>query len=417
MLVSNKGCIPWKGMKQRLNFKYYLTLGCLSLCGSSHASFIEQTLGSAVVRDATAVYFNPAALTVIGNKQLIIQDTIATLKSQFTGIAEELPINRESGASTTKSNFSLPSLYLTIPINEQFAAGFAVVANDFNRSLDDHSLLRYVQARNQTDDLDLVPALGIKINEFFSLGGNLNFSHAHFIQEPISGIPRLNIPENRSFNNSKGNSLGGDLGVLMTPDKKTTIGFNYRSAITYHLQGTSRLNAPEIRYSTNYHFKYWTPARNVLSVSHFPHETYGFISTLQYLQWNIFKSAYVYNFVSQAGSQTFITPRARINYNFHNSWLATLGTIYNFSSKWTVRVAGTYNQSPSNGRLQISTGDSLIIGSSISYKLLKNTTVDCSYGHAFFKKQRINISTAQNSITGINQGRHDSVSLKLTLTA
>jgi len=95
----------------------------------------------------------------------------------------------------------------------------------------------------------------------------------------------------------------------------------------------------------------------------------------------------------------------------------TLGTIYNISPKWIVRIAGTYNQSPSNGQLQIGSGDSLIAGFSMGYHLMKKLSVDCSYGHAFFKKEDINIRTAQNIISGFNQGRHDSVSLKLTLTA
>lgn len=136
-----------------------------------------------------------------------------------------------------------------------------------------------------------------------------------------------------------------------------------------------------------------------------------------YLQWNIFKKSSVYNFATQAGSQVFIVPKARINYYLRNSWLLTLGTIYQVSPKWVVRVAGTYNQSPSNGGFQISSGDSLITGFSMGYQLMKHLTVDCSYGHAFFKKELIDIQTSQNIITGINEGDHDAVSLKFTLSA
>jgi hypothetical protein len=104
-------------------------------------------------------------------------------------------------------------------------------------------------------------------------------------------------------------------------------------------------------------------------------------------------------------------------YRLFNSWLLTLGTIYNVSTKWTVRFAGTYNQSPANGRFQISPGDSLVVGFSTGYELMKNLTVDCSYGHAFFKNENINIWTVQNIISGVNQGTQDAFSLKFTLTA
>lgn len=405
-------------MARSIGFKHHVTLGLLYLCWPSHASFIEQTLGAAVVNDATATYFNPAALTIIPNRQLIFLGTLARSQYQFNGSVQQTPIGvTETGAVTTKSNYNLPSMYVSFPINEQFAGGFAIVANDFNRDQDEHSILRYVQARNQTNAIDLVPALGIKINDFFSIGGNLNITHTHLIQEPISGITRLNIPESRSLNNSKGRSLGGDLGVLVKLGKKTALGFNYRSAITYHLNGTSTITNPQIISSNNYHFKLWTPARSVMSLSHFLNEQLGFVGTIQYLQWDVFKEAYVYNFATQSRDQALIVPQARINYNFHNTWLLTLGTIYNVSSKWKVRIAGTYNQSPTNSRFQVGTGDSLVVGSSMGYQILENLTIDCSYGHAFFKTEAINILAAQNNITGINQGSHDAVSLKFTLTA
>lgn len=407
-----------KPIQEHYALSYCVSIGLLFFCWPLYASFIEQTLGTAVVMDATAVYFNPGALAAVSKTQLITQGTLAKSQFQFTGRAQQLSLGiSESGVATTTTDFYLPSLYLSIPINDKFIGGFAVVANDFNSELERHSVLRYAQARNHINDIDLVPAVGIKINEFLSIGGNLNFSHAHFIQEPMLGVTRLNIPESRSLNDSKASSLGGDFGVLLKLAKKTAMGFNYRSAVTYNLRGTSTITDPQVVSSDNYHFKYWTPARSVLSLSHFVNEKCGFIGTIQYLQWSIFKEADIYNFATRSGSTAFISPQAHIKYNFHNSWLLTLGTIYNISSKWVVRVAGTYNQSPSNGRFQISTGDSLVVGFSMGYQVMKNVTVNGSYGHAFFKKEHINIETAQNIITGVNQGANDAVSLRFTFTA
>lgn len=398
--------------------KHWTAISMLLLSTPLHPSFIEQTLGTAVVNDATATYFNPAALTALSQKQLITIGTVARSQFQFSGFTQRIPLGIiESGASTNTSNFILPSLYLGIPVNDRFAAGLAVVINDFNRELDNHSILRYVQASNHTYDIDLVPALGFKVNDFLSIGGHLNFSKAYFLQEPRSGIPSLNIPESRSRNDSQGNSIGWDTGILITPTKSTTIGINYRSALSYHLKGTSTLDGPLMISSDNYHFNYWTPARSVFSLSHFLTKQFGLIGTIQYLQWNIFKESNIYNFATQANSHAIIVPEATIRYHFHNSWLLTLGTIYKISPKWIARVAGTYNQSPSNGQFQIGSGDSFAIGSSMGYQITNNVTIDCSYAHAFFNKEIVNINTAQNNINGINKGDHNSVSLKLTVTA
>lgn len=406
-------------MASLIGLRHYVIIGFLLLNSPLHASFIEQTMGTAVVKDATAVYFNPAALTISPHQQLVLLSTLARAQFEFSGSAQKIPFGiTESGSTTSKSNFFLPSMYLSIPMNERLVAGFAVVANDFNRELDNNPILRYILARNQTNNIDFIPALGIKINQFLSTGGNINFTYAHLIQEPITaGIPRLNIPESRSLNDTQANSVGGDFGILIKPGKKTALGVNYRSAVTYNLQGSSTITGSPGIASNDYHFKYWTPARSVMTLSHFINEKLGFLGTVQYLQWDIFKEVSVYNFATQGASHAFIIPKARINYYFHNSWLLTLGTIYQVSPKWVIRVAGTYNQSPSNGKFQIGPGDSLITGFSMGYQLMKHLTVDFGYGHAFFKKEPIDIQTPQNSITGINEGAHDAVSLKFTLTA
>ena len=49
------------------------------------ASFIESTMGTAVVNDATATYHNPAALALFNNPQLIVLNSVANFSSQFTG--------------------------------------------------------------------------------------------------------------------------------------------------------------------------------------------------------------------------------------------------------------------------------------------------------------------------------------------
>lgn len=397
--------------------KHYAGLLTVLLSVPSYASFIEQTLGAAVVNDATATYFNPAALTVLSQKQLITLGTTARSKFQFNGSVQRRPVGlTESGSSLNESSFFLPSMYLGLPLNDKFAGGFAVVINDFNRDIDNQSVLRYVQAPNHTYDIDLIPAVGFKINEFLSIGGNINFSHAHLLQEPRSGIPSLNIPESKSRNDSRGNSTGWDTGILVTPNKSTTLGFNYRSAIRYHLKGSSTLDGPVVISSDNYNFSYWTPARSVFSLSHFLNKQFGLIGTIQYLQWDIFKESGIYNFAAPSGTQAIIVPEATIHYHFHNSWLLTLGTIYKISPEWIARIAGTYNQSPANGQFQIANGDSFAIGSSVGYKVMKNLSIDCSYAHAFFNTNTINIQTAQNQINGINKGSHDSISLKLTFS-
>lgn len=383
---------------------------------TAHASFIESTIGTAVVNDATATYHNPAALTLINTPQIIGLGNLALFSNHFSGTAQQVATGfSQSGNAANQTHFYLPSVYLATPFNDNMVAGIAVISNFFNRELEQNSILRYAQSSNTTQNIDLVSALGIKLNSYFSIGAGINLSQARLIQDPIAGAPSLLVPDNASHNESKGTSWGGDVGVLYNPSKSTLMGFNYRNANTYHLRGTSVLtNMPQIA-SANYRYTFWVPARSVFSINHFVSKKLGLIGTVQWIQWSIFKNLTLHDFVTQIGGEPRLVSQAAVPYFRNNSWVVTLGTQYRLSPQWIFRMAGTYNQSPGNSNYQITNGDSVIWGGSVGYDLNKHVAIDASYAHAFIGNSNIHIIANRNIIAGVNRAERDSVSLKLTI--
>ena len=390
-----------------------LITALLCLSWPLHASFIESSIGSAVIDDATATYYNPAALTVLKKKQFIGLGSLGNTRTEFSGQATQLSTGYiESGFSTKSFNYLLPSVYAAIPTVKNISVGLAVLANNFNDNIENHSLLRYAQSSNHTQDIDLVPAIGVKLNEYLSIGAGFNRSQAHFLLEPISGSPSIHIPDGRSRNDSRGDAWGGDVGILIKPAKTTIIGANYRSSMTYRMKGTSTYHGfPSNSSSDSYAFHYWTPARTAVSINHAINRKFGLMGTIQFVQWSIFKDVTLHNVATSKG----VLPTALSSYHFHDSWIFTVGSNYRMSSKWIIRAAGTYSQAPSRGKLQVDLGDSVTIGVSMGYKIIKNTVLDCSYAHAFITDQTIRINTAQNAINGTNKGLVNAVALKLTV--
>lgn len=377
-----------------------------------YASFIESTMGAAVVNDATATYYNPSALTLLKNSQLVALASVANFQSQFNGQSIQTATGfTQSGSSNLNSHYYYPAVYLAIPTKINITTGLAIIANEFNNDIGEQSILRYIQSNNQIQDIDLIPAVGFKLNKYISIGAGLNFSRAHFLMQPISGLPSLNIPDSQSRNNSSGTSVGGDIGILLTPKISTMIGLNYRSAMTYQFSGTSSFNGIT---ANNYHFTYWTPARSVFSIIHFITPQLGLIGTIQYIQWSIFNNINIYNIAAQIGLHPGILPNAKARYHFHNAWIITLGNQYRISPLWIIRIAGSYIQSPANPNYQIANGDSLVLGASLGYQISKKILIDGSYAHAFFKNQNVHITTGPFIITGVNKSSGDSVSVKLT---
>lgn len=402
------GLLAWVKRYQRV-----LLSGTMVLSFAAQASFIESTMGAAVVNDATATYFNPAALTLLKHSQLIALGSIASAHSLFSG--EDIQAKTgftQSGNASSNTHFFLPSLYMAKPVSDKLTLGLAIIANSFNKGIDEHSILRYDQSSSRVHSLDLVPAAGFKVNDVLSLGAALNLAYADFLLQPITGFPSLNIPDSQSRNECDATGLGGEFGLLLKPGKLTTIGFNYRSAITYQFSGKSIVDGNPGVTSNQYRFTFWTPARSVLSINRTVTPGWGVIGTVQRIQWDIFRNVTIQGIATQIGTRSLILD-ATVPYHLHNTWLLTLGTYYRMTPKWMIRVASSYNQSPENGRYQLSQGDSVIPGVSMSYEINKTLSVDGSYAHAFIQNDNIHIVGARSTINGVNKGARDSVSLKL----
>lgn len=396
--------------------KRYLFLMLLLLPFDLHASIIESTIGAAVVNDATATYYNPAALTLLKKPQFIMLGSAANYRANFTGQTEQRATQYiQSGNANANTHYYLPSIYSGIPVNQYLTFGLAVIYNYFYRDISEDSILRYVQSSNTVKDINFVPAVSIKLNQYFSLGAGLDITHLNFVFQPVSGFPTLNIADVRNHNESNGSSIGGHAGILLKPTASTSIGFNYRSALTYKMHGHSIYEGNPQLTSDDFHFTFWIPARSVLSINQFVTPKLGLIATAQYIQWNIFNEMNVSGLTTRTVAKPIVLPDIKVNFRLHNSWLLTVGSHYRIKPEWVVRIAGSYVQSPASGQYQLSDGNSFVAAISSGYNFNKTFTLDLGYAHSFIKNKTIQIATTRNITNGINHGYRDAASLKLTI--
>lgn len=382
---------------------------------AAQASFIETTIGTAVVNDATAARFNPAALMQLQHPQIIPLATIADFRTRFSGDSTRVSTGlTTSGSSSTHSRYYSPSLYLGMPVTRNLTAGLAIISNYANRDAEGGSVLKYVQSSNNIQDYEMTPAIAYKINDNFALGVGINISYANFNTRPITGIPGTINADSETHNKSDGTGVGVNAGFLYKPGSATVIGFNYRSLTTYHLSGKSIFEGTPQVTANDYHYKLWTPARSILSMNHFVTQKLGFITTINYIQWSTLTNVHAYNIASVSGTTPVIV-NVIIPHYLRDTWMLTLGSHYRFTPKLILRVAGSYSQSPGNPHYQIANGDSIIFGGSVGYEINETLTVDGSYAHVFMKNENIDISGGRFLVNGLNEGSRDAVSLKLTV--
>lgn len=391
-------------------FRFLLLVPC-----TVYASFIEATIGTAVVNDATAAFHNPAALLLVKKPQLVALGTKALSQEQFIGQTRERADGSTLfGISKEYTNYNLPSGYLTFPIKKKIKLGLAVLKDHFNSDMDEPSILRYDQSTNRISNTDYILAAGLQLSKYVSIGSGVSYSAAHFTSHRITGFPNLDVPDSQSDNKTEGDNYGWNAGILIKPSKSMHIGFNYRSKVAYRFQGTSEFEGPPALISSAFDFNFWTPAHSVMTLSYFVTSTLGFITTAQWVQWSVFKNVTMHRLATQIGRNALILPSAVIPYHFQDTWIITLGGIKKITSKWVLRVAGTYNQSPGNGFYQVVSGDDIVLGASTGYQISRNLIIDASYARAFTQSQGIDITRQSKEIFGINKTNRDAISLKLT---
>lgn len=367
-------------------------------------------MGTAVVNDATAAYNNPAALTLLKTSQIVALGTAANLHTQFTGQTIQASTGfLQSGSASKTTHYYLPTFYWGAPISSRVSMGVGVISNYFNSNIDDNSILRYVESSNNVRDLDVIPAVGIKVNEFFSVGAAVNVSYASFTMQPSSGFPTLDIPDSQSRNEASGTAYGGELGLLLKPAQATLIGFNYHGSMTYQLSGSSAFNGSPAFDSNQYNYIFWTPARSVLTIGQRFSPVFGGIVTIQRIQWSVFQNINIHGIATARGVVNAVVP-----FHLRDTWLVTVGGQYRFKPQWTIRLAGSFNQSPGNGSYQLANGNSTILATSLGYELSKKILLDAGYAHAFMQNASIHINSNGSIVNGVNRGSRDALSLKLT---
>ena len=106
----------------------------LCLPTTLYASLIESTMGTAIVNDATAVYHNPAALTLLKNPQVVGLGSVAYFRTQFSGQTFQPSTGfRQQGNASTRTHYFLPTLYFAMPANQRVVAGVAVEEPEGNK--------------------------------------------------------------------------------------------------------------------------------------------------------------------------------------------------------------------------------------------------------------------------------------------
>ncbi|WP_205833262.1 OmpP1/FadL family transporter [Azohydromonas caseinilytica] len=327
--------------------------------------------GSAAVADnASTIFFNPAGMTELRDREISLGGSLVDLSAEFTdrgsltGPSSTLRGNGGDAGSTAL----VPNAYLSWRLSPQLWAGIGISAPFGLKTEYDDQWVGAAQALSfEVKTININPSLAFKVNDTLSVGAGVSYQKldADYVRNISAlGRPAAPLPLSTSTVRFKADdwSWGWNVGVLFKPSPDTRLGVSYRSAIKHSVAGNLRTSAPapfgpavEGIGDSDAYARIKLPETLILSAVQRVNPQWEVLGDVSWTRWNSIQDVLIMRTTSVA------TPRPgrsedlaggtaqTLEARFRNSWRVAVGANYNLNSAWTLKGGLAFDRTPVRG--------------------------------------------------------------------
>jgi long-chain fatty acid transport protein len=349
---------------------------------------------TAGVNDASAVYYNAAALSEVSGNNLLMSGSYINLQNSV----------ENSGRKSTNrhdDNF-VPSLFANYHIpNSNFTLGIGTYA-PFGLATEygNNAFTRFAAINTELKTIYVTPALAWNPSNYFSVGTGLSFVHASGVfsralcLDPISFCTQDLGLEGRVRLTDAADAFAYNLGVLVKPTDNFKLGFSYRSRVDIrfdHADAKFRgsFSIPAVKADIRP-----LPLPSVINVGLFWQimPAWGAEFVYEYARWSEFKNLTA----TFSPTPIFLPLDAPITgFQLPEDWKNTstlrLGSYYALNRNWELRGGLAIEQTPIPNKTlnpAIPDADKLTLNAGVGYKW-ENLSIDFGYMAIFYKTRRV----------------------------
>jgi long-chain fatty acid transport protein len=381
----------------------------------------------AQVHDASAVTFNPAALTEIRATEISAGITPLSPSLSYTGL-------NGLQHQAVRSVSVLPSLFAASKLGqENWAFGIgATVPFGGSTEWSSDGPLRYVATRSKLQVINFEPTVAYRVTPKLSLGLGLDYFYspkleqAKMINAQILDGP--GAPDALSVIDASGDGWGLSLGALWKPGKRHRVGASYRSSVTVQYQGTLSLSDLTGTLATVFGgSEYSTSGRGKLTYPRSVTVGYGFQATPRWqlecdVEWTGWAS---FDEVMLEYSETDPTRLSVLNAGnptpkkWKDVFSLAVGTEFELAHKVYLRGGYYFYDNPvPNSTFDPSLPDSDVHGVTVGLGVpVGGFAVDLAYKSYFFQKRSVENDIGQTSacsIDGLYENAANTMSINVT---
>jgi long-chain fatty acid transport protein len=343
---------------------------------------------TAGVTDASAVYYNPAALSEVDGNQVLVTGTyVELINSVENGGRKADDKHEDNFLPSLFGNYHIPGTDFTLGIGGYAPFGLATSYGG--------GFTRFAARETQLKTLYITPAVAWHPSKYFSIGGGISFVHGSAILSRSFCLVPAPPPagcgaEEKVRITDQTNAYSYNVGILVKPAKTVKIGFSYRGRADLHFDdadtkfngdiGTTKIKA-NVRP---------IPLPAIINLGVFWQMTpsWGAEIVYEYQHWSEFK-----DIRATFSSAPFgIFPRSfALNESWKNSNTVRLGSFYRLTKNIELRGGIGLEESPIPDRTlnpAIPGANLLTLNGGLGYKWEK-FFVDLGYQAVFYKTRQV----------------------------
>lgn len=384
--------------------------GCANLAQAAGFALIEQNasgLGNAyagqaaAATDASTVFFNPAGMTMLPDRQVVLAGNLIKPQAEFSGTSLI-----GGGVGGDAGGLALvPNAYFAFRLTPDVHLGVGMNAPFGLKTEYDSTWAGRTQAiKSELKTINLNPAIAWKASESLSLGAGLSVQYIEATLTNATGAAPgapIGAVEGDDY------GWGFNLGALWQLSDATRIGLAYRSEIDNTLEGTLSVNGVT---AVNPVFADVTlPDSASLSLFHKMNARWELLADVSWTGWSDFDELRIVN----SGGVPVAPPTTE---NWEDNYRYSLGVNYHHSDKLTLRGGVAYDETPvrdAHRTARIPDEDRTWVAVGAQYRLSPKTVLDFGYAHLFVEDASIDEGAVH--LRGTYDNAVDILSAQLTL--
>lgn len=384
--------------------------GCTQLVQAAGFALIEQNasgLGNAyagqaaAATDASTIFFNPAGMTLLPDRQVVLVGNLIKPRAEFSGTSL---IGGGDGGDAGDLAL-VPNAYFAYRLTPDVHLGVGMNAPFGLKTEYDPDWAGRTQAiKSELKTIILNPSIAWKAGESLSLGAGLSIQYIEATLTNATaaapGAP-LGTVEGDDY------GWGFNLGALWQLSGTTRIGVTYRSEIDNTLKGTLDVNG--VTAVDPVFADVTLPDSASLSLFHKMSERWEWLADVTWTGWSDFDELKIVN----SGGVPVTPPTTE---NWDDSLRYSVGVNYHLNEKLTLRGGLAFDETPVSDAFRtarIPDEDRTWVAFGAQYRLSPKSTLDFGYAHLFVKDASIDEGAV--NLVGDYESSVDILSAQLTL--